>query len=524
MKRKDFQWEVSQLINLVEFIHEKLMETNHGKELISYIEQNTDKNVLEYINDILSEFFDNDDPNKVISYTRNRKLMRRKVNWYEKATTGYRDYLNTGKVKRGIYRHIVDYLHELEMIQKEKGPILFKKMINAPTPEKAVDRILTELDDWANSDDSLLIHYPFFESFGDKLKEKSVEVDGIIIIGEAFIETTRIHQSLITESDGEMDHVPLDGETYFKKMPSIFLDVPFSGIVERTKYELNHQESLDVVDGELVQVKKKFKHELPEGYQMFVDKDTLEKIHHKNGGVIKTPDMFDEMLFIEMLEHRDSDFQKNKRIFVYLSDLIEEFYTSDSVKSYQNLRERLWSLGHFRIAKTYDNGGFKIRSLFNSMSVDQDETGRWYVRGIVSDEIRDAILRDNFVKIYNEKINELQSPLAMHLSFLIQKERILHHQKNKDMITFQLGWADFIGTIRMNKRSKRENMKEIASALAEIKDKKFLLHSYYRIDSSTFIVNCYNLNDHELKDRASIRSIFKRTTPSKLLEGEIGSK
>lgn len=504
------------MINLVEFIHEKLMETNHGKELISYIEQNTDKNVLEYINDILSEFFDNDDPNKVISYTRNRKLMRRKVDWYEKATTGYRDYLNTGKVKRGIYRHIVDFIDEVEVMQKENGPLY--RMANALSPEETLNNALKTLEEWIESDDSLLIQYPFFYQFGDKLKQKSLEVDAIILIGESFIKIIKQQEHLLLKNDvvGERVH-QIGDETYYKEYPSILLEMPLSAIGSKGKYKIKHDDPLDTIKGRLVKVEKKYKHELPEGVEVYVE----EGINTKGKNKIKTPDFSDEMLFIEMLEHRDENFQKNKQIFIYLSDLIDTFYESDSKKTYDLLKERLWNLGHFRIVKTFDNGAFRIRSLFQSLDVEQDKQGRWYVFGVVSDQIHDAILRDNFIRIYSEKINELSSPLAIHISFLVQKERILHHIKGKDMITFRLHWTDFQRSIRMNKRSKNENMKEIAKALSEIKEKEFLIHSFYRDSASSFLVNCYNLNDHELKDRASIRSIFQQTTASKLLEGTI---
>lgn len=504
------------MVNLVEIIYERLMKMDRGKEFLEYIEKNTDKNVIEYINDILSEFFDNDDPNKVISYTRSRKLMRRKTDWYEKGTTGYKEYLKTGKVKRGTYRHIVDFKIEIESMQKEKGPLY--RMTNALSPEETLKNALKTLDKWMKSEDALLIQYPFFYQFGDKLKEKSAEVDAIILIGESFIQVVKQHQHLLLKNDAIGDDVHQIGdETYIKKMPSILLEIPLSSIGYKSKYKLKYDEPLETIEGKLVKLEKKHKHELPEGVEVYVEDSVITKRKNK----VKTPDFSDEMLFIEMLEHRDENFQKNKQIFLYLSDLIDVFYESDGASTYELLKERLWSLGHFRIVRTFANGAFRIRSLFQSLDVEQDKQGRWYVFGVVSDQIHDAILRDNFIKIYSEKINELSSPLAIHISFLVQKERILHHTKGKNMITFRLTWADFQQSIRMNKRSKTENMKEIAKALSEIRDKEFLIHSFYRDSASSFLVNCYNLNDHELKDRASIRSIFKQTTASELLEGTI---
>lgn len=502
------------MADLIELIYDKATETEQGDLFFSFIRENYNKNEYEFIDNILSRFYQEDEPEKVVIFTRTRKLVRRKVDWYEKAISGYEHYKETNEIRRGVFRHLIDYYFYLKEMEREKGPVLFRKMVTAKTPADAIKNMLLELKEWKESEESLLIQYPFFQDFGVKLKEKSLEVDGIIVIGEAFMNVMKNTRNLLLQTENENLLDSKEDSTYIKKMPSIFLDTPISGIGGNLKYELGDKTSADDIPYELIEVNKKRKYELTDDYKMFVDQLSL-----KNGkNQVKTPDMTDEMLFIQMLEHRDIDFQKNKRIFVYLSDLLNEFYESDSILNYESLKERLWNLGHFHIARVYENGSFSIRSLFESLDVQQDETGRWFAFGLVSDQIRDIILRDNFVKIYSEKINDLERPLSTHLAFLVQKERILHHQKGKDMISFRLTWQNFQTSMRLNKRSKQENMKEIAKALSEIQEKDFLIKSFHRDSSMSFIVTCYNLNENELKDRSSIRSIFKKTSASQLLE------
>lgn len=503
------------LKSLIELIYERAVEQELGKLFFSFLQDTLYLNEYEYIDKILNQYFKEGEPKEVVDFTRKRKLMRRKHDWYEKAIAGYENYQKHGEIKRGIYRHLVDFHLEMEKMEKEKGPVLFRKLAHANSSEEVIKGIIKELKKWLDTEQSLLIQYPFFQSLGPKLQEKGLEVDGVILIGEAFVYVLENQNHLIWK-DEDKSHF-IDEQTYIKKMPSIFLDTPISAIGDKTKYEMDNEKEWKHENGGIVEIKKKQKHELPDNFKMFVDKVGLEKGTKK----IRTPDMADEMLFIQMLEHRDEDFQKNKRIFVYLSELIGDRYASDNAKNYKILRERLWKLGHFRMAKIYEDQSFTIRSLFQELSVKKDQQGRWYVYGLVSDEIRDIILKDNFVKIYNEKINELNSPLATHLAFLVQKERILHHQKGKNMISFRLTWADFQTSMRLNKRSRQENMKEIAKALSEIQDKNFLIQNFYRDGSLSFIVNCYNLNEYELKDRSSIRSIFQKNSPSQLLETSI---
>lgn len=502
------------VFQLADLIKKKIMEDDSSRLIFELIEKEGIQDGKAFIEDILDRYYKEDDPKKVLSVTKNRKLSRRKKEWYDNAISGYQHFLKTKEIKRGVYRHLVDHYLWLKEIEMEKGSVFLNNMVGAHSPEKAMDMMIEKIEQWRNDEDRYLIEYPFFQSFSVKLKKKSLEVDGILLVGKAFIEVVEEQGRLLFkgETDEGLDDESL--KTYVKKMPSIFLDTPISAISGQTKYEVDQEKVIHDPSGELVEVKTRRSFELAENYKMYVDRFSL-KAGTKS---IQTPDMTDERLFVKMLEHRDPDFQKNKRIFVYLNELLLEFYGSDNAKNYKNLRERLFRLGFFRVARIYNDGVVKIRSLFDTLDIDKDENNRWYVHGKVSDTIWDIIVRDNFVKIYSEKINELKSDLAHHLAFIIQKERILHHEKGKDTIVFRLKWNDFLTSIRMNKRSKEENMKEIAKGLSEIREKNFLIKDFQRDTSYSFLIQCYTLNEYELKDRVSIHSIFSKPSSNLLLE------
>lgn len=521
-------------------IYQRLINTEKGKKFFSVIQKNIKTSDINYIEKILKDYFYEEMPEKVISYTIKKKYLRLKSYWYDKTIEAYEEYQkynNCQNTKKGrsIGKYIIEQYENLKKLYNKSGEDLFKDITKFKTPDDAFHSILTNLKDWKESDESLLIEYPFFSSFAQRSKEKAIEIDGIILIGTEFKDIIENEENLALNKEeiNEQLLLPLEGnseEKYVGKMPSFFLETPFTSLPTKKEYEVTNHEILETMEGKLVKIKHHSKHELEDELEMYFDRLGIEKRKEqeqlttnrkrKPKSKLRTPVVDDEILFIKMLEYRDANFQRDKRIFIYLSDLIKDVYGSASVENYDNLRERLWSLGNFRLVKRYSDGGFKIRSLFQSLDVIKDEQDRWIVDGIVSDQIRDAILRDNFVKIYSEKINELNNPLAIHLAFLVQKMRILHYVPNKedDMISFKLTWSDLKKSIRTNKRSRSENMQMFKDSLSEIKKKGFLIHEF-QPHTTHFFIKCYNLNSYELKDQANIRKLFQEKSPTEILEG-----
>ncbi|MFB1100404.1 hypothetical protein [Terribacillus sp. JSM ZJ617] len=465
---------------------------------------------------IYEKYFDNKDPESVVSYHKHNKLLKRKKSWTEKVKTGYESYRNGDKLSKGFAKHLVDIYSMMKDYEDDKGLTGFQKMFKESSAEAAIEKYIQELEQWHSDKNSMLAAYPFFSDLTSNQKATSVEIDLILIMGEWLVNNlhtlspTGIEDGLLVFDEEEY----MESKKFVEQAPTSALEHPYWGVAKKGKSPLN-KETTFLEDGRThFEVKKKKDYELDDSYNLVVDSEIIESFNKH----VKTPDMFDSKIFIDLINRRDKNFQKNRRIRVYLSELLDTHFNDKSQKSYKELTERLLRLGYFRIAQR-EGDSVRLRSLFSEMTIEREQgnNDRWYLMAYVSDSVYDNILKEQYVSIYNKKIQELENNLAYHLSFIIQKERILSYKSDSEDISFELSWSDLSSSIRFNKRSKKENFDEIEAALEEIKQKDFIVKGYKRYTNVSFFVTCHPLNKRELQDMNSKRLNLNSSSDAMIL-------
>lgn len=454
---------------------------------------------------IYDKYFDNKDPDSVVYYHKHNKLIKRKKSWTDRVKSGYEQFRSGSSTPgKGFARHLADIYKMMKDYEDDKGKSGFEKMFKEPSADAAIIKYINELDNWYRNKDSMLVEYPFFSDLTSNQKSASVEIDLILIVGQWLkdnlhsLSPTGIEDGLLVFDEEEYK----ESMKFVEQAPTSALEHPYWGVAKKGKSPLNTETTLSEDGRTLFEVQKKKAFELDDSYNLVVDAEMIESFNKH----IKTPDMFDSKIFIDLINRRDKNFQKNRRIRVYLSELLDTHFNDKSQKSYKELTERLLRLGYFRIAQR-EGDSVRLRSLFSEMTIEREQgnNDRWYLMAYVSDSVYDNILKEQYVSIYNKKIQELKNDLAYHLSFIIQKERILSYKSDSEDISFELSWNDLSSSIRFNKRSKKENFDEIEAALEEIKRKDFIIKGFKRYTNTSFFVTCHPLNKRELQDMNSKR-------------------
>jgi|HigsolmetaAR206D_1030411.scaffolds.fasta_scaffold00003_86 hypothetical protein len=497
------------MITLVELLYREISETQPYRSVYQLIAEKLNGTDKELFRKAYNEHFNGKDVNESFSLVRRRKWRRKKKLWYERAVEGFKYYQKTGEIKRGIYRHLVnDYLF-LKQVW-DKNPSYFSKTFKFANVDAAIQDRMEMLRKWCESDESYLVHYLYFSDFSPQSRTKALMVDMAIIQGKWLLE----HEEVINHAKLENGELwveepektePQEGAMVISQAPYTAMQYPMIGVSNRRRYQIDKENVIEMDDQTLVQLKPHSNFEISGDYQLFLNlrAKQIQETH------VRTLDSRDWVIFLEICNRRDINFQRNRWIKVYLADLVESVYQSDSGWAYQDLIERLFRMRDFTVVQR--NGDkIGIRSFFTDLVFNKDLDGREYVIAYVGPLIFNNIIKEEMIYVYGKETEELKitNPLAHHLSFVVQKIRMLSHpvdpkDYNKD-IQFDLTWDDLTVSLRMNKKTKRENLDDIEQALSDIKKKRFLVKDFKRYNKG-FKVVCYPLKDYELQDMRRVK-------------------
>lgn len=517
------------MIEISKLIHKGISQEESFEKVLSYLSHGSEGNFL-LTERLYKEFYDNKTPKEVLIYIKKNKFYRRKKQWANKAIDGLKSYKNNNALnEKGLSRHLVEKYIMMKDYENQKGQMAFEKMFKEKDCEKAIDSYLKELTNWRDHRTSLICEYPFFTELTNNQQSSALEVDLLVIIGEWLV-TNLEHLEIKGLQDGKImvDTSNLnESEDFVERAPSTSLNQPYWGVSKKEMAALGNEHSIGAES--LITVKRKKSFEMSNEFDLFLDSNILQsyqsineiknvnslEIVEKSANneliksytkKIRTPDMADWRLFVYLINRRHKNFQQNRRIQVYFSDIIAENEKTDGRNTYQIITDRLLRLGFYRMAKNMD-GKIHISSLFSDMIIDKDEKNKWFVTAVVSDSVYDDVIKQQTINIYNKKVQELQNDFAYHLVFVLQKARITSYKKESEDITITMEWEDF-SSIRFNKRTKKENFDEIELALKEIKEMGFLVKDYKRIANSAFIISTYPLNLYELEDMNSMKLTY----------------
>lgn len=413
---------------------------------------------------------------------RRRKMGR----WHDNAIEGYENYKNGEPARRGFYSHLVEHHKALLALHKTSGSSFLKKSFNVNSVEELMHQFIQDIGKWKETE-AYFVEYPFIDKLSDKAKKTALEDDLAVIVGEWLSINKKPTTPYLPHEVQEVQDVSDSSFDVFAQTPMSSIDSPLFSSSNRVEYKI------DDTEYNLISLERKFSHELPNEIQMGYEEIPYEQFK------LKPPDLKDSKIFDLLLNYRDISFQNNRKIFAYLSDIRKEVYESDSSKNTNELKERLFRLGLFKLIEFGENNSFQIKGLFSGMKVQEDNMGQWYVEAVVSEHIYNNIIKQQLIKIYDGKIKKLENLMAYRLAFIIHRKRIDLHDSNLDRVRFHLNWKELNRSIIFNKRYKSQNMSDIADALMELKEKGFLIEDFERYKSDSFYLTCYPLSESELK-------------------------
>lgn len=502
------KWGV-EMITLVEWLYQQITKHPTYASVYQLIQEKILMDDKALFKDVYNKSYNGKDIKEAFMTIRRRKWRAKKREWFQNAVAGFEHYRNTGEIKRGTYRHLVDdylFLKEIE----DKDPTYFQQTIKFPDVETAIQDRIDMLEKWSDSDDSYLVQYLYLADLSNLSKFNSIKIDIAVLQGKWLLE----HEDLLPQTilkNGELwveddENDALDGEMVISQAPYHAVEYPMFGISDRRKHPVKHKEAVKTGESTLVPIGKHRKFEMSDDFQLYID-NQVAKIQDSQ---IKPLDMKDWLIFVEIINHRDMNFQHNRWIKVYLSDILETVYKNHGGWAYKDLVDRLIRMWSFKTAQKVGQNKIEFRHLISNMDFNTDLNGR-YVVVYIGEPILSDIIKEEMINIYGKEMDELKliNPLSHHLSFVIQKIRMLYHsnQEEEKEIQFYLTWDDLSVSLIMNKPTKKENLDDIEKALADIKQKQFLVKDFKRFGSG-FKVVCYPLKEYELQDMRQVKLSF----------------
>lgn len=504
------------MITLVDFLHRIISTTQPYRSTYQLIMEKIETDEKEFFQKIYNQHYKGKDVNDVFLNIRRTKWRPKKKAWYRRAVEGFEHFLDTGEIKRGNYRHLVDeYIFFKEYWDKD--PSYFKKTFRFSSVEEAIRDRIAMLEEWHDSDDTYLVHYLYLSSLSNKSQIVALKDDLAILQGNCLLKNEHLlNQAILKDGQLWLDENILQDEEediFISQAPYTAMKYPMIGVSNRRKYEIDKENALEFDKKTLVRLKPHAKYEMSSQYEMFFT------LNQKNeDSKVRTLDSRDWVIFLEVCNRRDINFQRNRWIKVYLSDLAESVYESAGGWAYQDLINRLLRMRDFSIVQRIGDE-IGIRSFFTDVIFKKDLDGREYAIIYVGPLIFNNIIKEEMINVYGKETENLKrtNPLAHHLSFVVQRARLLSYSgenidektEEKPDIQFNLTWDDLNETIRMNKRTKKENLDDIEEALESIKKKNFLIKDFQRY-SQGFKVVCYPLEDYELQDMRRVKLSFNR--------------
>ncbi|WP_336770410.1 hypothetical protein [Bacillus bombysepticus] len=453
---------------LINTVIDKISKTT----LLEEIEKQTFGDIEDIVAYLYEQNFKNKDAKEELIKLKAYSFNRTKKRWAQNAIKDY-----DKKVKRKNKKELLSEYSLLKDYYDKNGEKLFQQQFNNHTsPESVIEERKQLLLQWSVSEEKSLSSYPYLHQKTKKQIENAILTDITMIIG-----MTLLNEELNTNS------------------PNIVLETPFSAIENpifgntrgKVKFKKNAVEEKND--------NKEFysnEYSLSDGkkYNLLVSKEYVQELNNN----VKDLDPMDYKIFLEVMSHRDNSFTTQRAIIIKIGDLVKKLYSSDTVKNYEAVTERLLKMGNFRMTSMADDGQINLVSIFSDVKITPQPNGNNIARIVVSDSVYNDYIQRQTVLVYKEKVDTLSIDLAHHLIFILQKERMICYQANLEY-SINRDLLYFSGYIRFKKRTKTENIKELEKAFNEIIDRQFIVKSYKRI-RDTFQIDFYPVEEQEAKD------------------------
>lgn len=440
---------------------EKMEDRNFGdiEDIISYI---------------YKEYFENKDAKETLIKVKKDSVNRTKRRWAQNAIKDYDQ-----KVDRKNKKELLAEYKILNDYYQKNGKELFSKQFNShPNPESVIEERKKLLLEWSKSDDKSLSSYPYLHQKTKKQIETAILTDITMIVGLILLEEeerSTYSSGIVIESPFSAIENPIFGNTRGK----IKVNDTKRNIAEDEFYTNEYS----LFDGNT--------------YEVLVSKKYVDDL---NNNTVKDLDPLDYKLFLAVMGYRDATFTTQRTIIVPVGFLVETLYASKGAKNYKAVIERLLKMGSFRFTKIKDDGELELVGIFSDVKITPGVDGNSIARIVVADSMYQDYIERQTVLVYGDKVPALQVDLSLQLIFVLQKERMICYQTN-NKYTISRNLLYFAGSVRLKKRSKPENIKEIERAFDDILKQNIILKSYKRI-RDTFDIELYPVEEQEAKDLA----------------------
>lgn len=519
------------MVSLIDLIYQEIGKENPYKRVYDLLSNYIGSSMSNFYKRVYQEYYNNQSEKDVFVKLKKSKFNSRKKQWFEKAIDGFREYQKSGEIKRGIHRHLIDDYFAMCELYETQGQIWFKHTFKKETPADLIEEKIKLLEEWLNSEEMYFVDYIYLKAIPVRLKEKVLELDLAMLIGlwhknnEEHLESAQIQESIQIQDDeiiideSTFHHIKHKKDIVMSQAPYGAMTSPFWGVSDRKKHKINNNPVVSVEDKKYLPIEKNKQFELSDEYQMFINAEA-DAI---STGKVKTLDMKDWMIFLEICNRRDVHFQQTRWVRVYISDILNAVYQNDGSWAYKDLVTRLIRMRDITLSKKENESSVSFRSLVGDLEFKKDIDGRAYVIVHLAEGIYSSIIKEEFINVYGNEVKELelQDPFVNHLMFVVQKYRMLNFtEENKD-IQFTLNWDHLSASIMMNKNTKKEVMSDIEEGLKAIEEKEFLIKTFKPFGKNSFIIVCYPLKNYELLDMRRVKIDFNENARKRLISENI---
>lgn len=382
------------------------------------------------------------------------------------------------KISTNIYRTKKRWADKVidEYKQYQENTLTVKKIkVYAMLTERYHNELISEVSKWQSNKETGLLSFPGFEILTQTQKKQALEKDTIIIAGEIFKKEEQ-KEKKVYESVNSM------------------IDLPIFGSGNKNRLGINSEEKFDESGNRFFAVDNlPGQANSPEPTTMYIDERFLKDLN----AMVPDLNSQDYELFNDILQFRDYRFGTTHTIEVPLRALVELSFKEQhySKRHFELIKKRLLKLGYYRVSTKNDRGDIILYGAFSDVIIEKRD-GEEYAICTVTNTIFNAFLNHEITSIYNEKLPKLKGTIAYKLVFYLQKERLIAYQAHIDN-PVKIEWKRFLTTIRLLGRTKREKIKEISTALQEIKDLGIILKDYYP-SGDFFYLTFDKLSEEEL--------------------------
>ncbi|GGI17795.1 hypothetical protein [Gottfriedia solisilvae] len=451
-------------------MNKELVSNEFIKKVVERLPDNAKRYIIEnsytiedYINDVYYEKYKKAvKMNEQLRYEKKR-LRQTKNSWANGSLKEIKNYAMK-KSKRGICSII--QAAELLFLSEPKE---FHKVFGCDSIVDYGVKLELSINDWCEEESLMLTDFPYFNTRTKLQQQKALEIDVAVIVGTiALNDSSLLDEKFSMKLDYLIDNPYVsDGIGSFKNLKGQ-TELPYYVHT----YKMENKEIVTYIDKAYV--------------------DDL-KLNNKR---VPLYDTKDDHIIATALMKRDIMFYTHKRLTVNIGEVTKAIYKSDNAKNYKAIVDRLIKMAALKFSFIEDGKGLEIRSLFDIKFPDDDDiVNQGNVFLYFSEKFYEKIVSEQVTHIYTKELQKLESPDAVSLAFMLQKERL---GITNDTGTVMYSYSYFSEKISFRKGTIKENCKFIERALEELKDKNTIVKSFERVGVN-FYITFYPVSQQELQ-------------------------